>query len=49
MENQLTEFQYFVDLFWIFFVGALFVRVLCGELGEAMSWIKIAFGGSDQN
>ena len=45
MENQVSEFQYFVDLFWVFFVGAFAVRILCGFLGEAMFWMKTAFGG----
>lgn len=44
MECELTEFQYFINLFWPFFVGALAVRVICGFWGDVMYWMSVAFG-----
>ena len=44
MENEISEFQYFVSLFWPFFTGALACRMLAGFLGEKMYWVSKAFG-----
>lgn len=44
MENELSEFEYFLRLFWPFFFGAIAVRVICGYYGEIMFWLSKAFG-----
>lgn len=45
MESDFTEFQYFVDLFWVFLLGWIAVRVVCGFYGDIMYWLSKAFGG----
>lgn len=44
--EQISHFQYFIDVFWPFFLGAIAVRVICGFYGDLMYWISRAFGGS---
>lgn len=45
METEtMSEFMYFVNLFWPFFTGAIAVRVICGLYGDIMYWISKSFG-----
>lgn len=40
----MSEFQYFIELFWPFFTGALAVRVICWLVGNYSYWISVALG-----
>lgn len=44
MEDEISHFQYFVNIFWQFFLGAIALRVICGFYGECMYWISKSFG-----
>ena len=44
MEEELTHFQYFVDMFWQFFLANIAVRIICGFYGDLMYWINKSFG-----
>lgn len=49
MEENISHFQYFVNLFWPWVLGALAVRVICGHFGEVCSWISLSFGAGFKN
>ena len=44
MEGDISEFSYFLQLFWPFFTGALCVRVICWVFGNFSWWIGKSFG-----